>query len=57
MLERDSFAKLLEELKTQFNHIVIDNAPVSMVTDGLITSKLTDLNLFILRYGISKKTS
>jgi hypothetical protein len=26
-----------------------------MVTDGLITSKLADLNLFILRYGVSKK--
>ena len=55
LLERDAFATLLEELKNKFDHIIIDNAPVSVVTDGLVTSKLTDLNLFILRYGVSKK--
>ena len=55
LLEREAFATLLEHLKNKFDHIIIDNAPVSMVTDGLITSKLTDLNLFILRYGVSKK--
>ncbi len=55
LIERPAFAKLLEELKKQYDYIIIDNAPVSRVTDGLITSKLTDLNLFVLRYGISKK--
>jgi capsular exopolysaccharide synthesis family protein len=55
LLEREAFATLLEDLKNKFDHIIIDNAPVSMVTDGLITSKLSDLNLFILRYGVSKK--
>jgi len=55
LLERKMFNTLLSELKQQFDYIIIDNAPVSRVTDGLITSKNTDLNLFVLRYGISKK--
>ncbi len=55
LLERPAFKELLDQLKSQFDYIVIDNAPVSRVTDGLITSKHTDLNLFILRYGVSKK--
>ncbi len=55
LLERKAFSKLLDSLKSQFDYIIIDNAPVSRVTDGLITSKSTDLNLFVLRYGISKK--
>ena len=55
LLERPAFKQLLEELKNQFDFIIIDNAPVSRVTDGLITSKLSDLNLFVLRYGVSKK--
>lgn len=55
LMERPAFAKLLEELKKQYDYIIIDNAPISRVTDGLITSKLTDLNLFVLRYGVSKK--
>lgn len=55
LLERPAFKKLLSELKQEFDYIIIDNAPVSRVTDGLITSKETDLNLFVLRYGVSKK--
>jgi len=55
LIERPAFSQLLEELKAQFDYIIIDNAPVSRVTDGLITSRHSDLNLFILRYGVSKK--
>ena len=55
LLERPLFAQLLNELKQRFDYIIIDNAPISRVTDGLITSKKSDLNLFVLRYGVSKK--
>lgn len=55
LLERSSFIELLNKLKEEFDYIVIDNAPVSIVTDGLITGKQSDLNLFVLRYGVSKK--
>jgi len=55
LIERKLFTQLLEQLKKDFDYIIIDNAPVSRVTDGLITSKQSDLNLFVLRYGVSKK--
>ncbi|WP_167607469.1 GumC family protein [Maribellus sediminis] len=55
LIERKAFKRLLEELKKTFDYIIIDNAPVSMVTDGLVTSKESDINLFVLRYGVSKK--
>lgn len=55
LIERPAFSQLMEELRTEYDYIIIDNAPVSRVTDGLITSKYCDLNLFILRYGVSKK--
>ncbi|RIJ47623.1 polysaccharide biosynthesis tyrosine autokinase [Maribellus luteus] len=55
LLEREAFKKLLDTLKSQFDYIIIDNAPVSRVTDGLITSKSSELNLFVLRYKVSKK--
>lgn len=55
LLERQGFTELLEWAKQEYKYIIIDNAPVSMVTDGLITSRLSDLNLFILRYGVSQK--
>jgi len=55
LLERDSFRTLLERARKEFDYIVVDNAPASLVTDGLITSRLADLNIFILRYGVSRK--
>jgi tyrosine-protein kinase Etk/Wzc len=55
LLERTQLNEFIEQAKTNFDYIIIDNAPVSMVTDGLITSKYSDLNLFILRYAVSRK--
>lgn len=55
LLERPAFKALIDQLKKDYDYIIIDNAPVSVVTDGLITGKQSDLNLFVLRYGISKK--
>lgn len=55
LLERVQFAELLEWAKNEFDYVVIDNAPVSMVTDGIITGRLVDLNIFVLRYGLSRK--
>lgn len=47
--------QLIETLKRQFDYVVIDNAPTALVTDGQIVSALSDLNIFILRYGVSHK--
>jgi tyrosine-protein kinase Etk/Wzc len=55
LLERNLYRTLMERARKEFDYIVIDNAPVSMVTDGLITGKESDLNIFILRYGVSRK--
>ncbi|MDP2338419.1 MAG: polysaccharide biosynthesis tyrosine autokinase [Bacteroidota bacterium] len=46
---------LLDVVRSRFDYIIIDNAPTALVTDAHIVSHLTDLNIFILRYGISHK--
>jgi capsular exopolysaccharide synthesis family protein len=46
---------LLDTVCSRFDYIIIDNAPTALVTDAHIISHLTDLNIFILRYGISHK--
>lgn len=55
ILGKPEMKSLLEKLRTQFDFIIIDNAPVGLVTDGIIVSFLCDLNIFILRYGVSHK--
>ena len=46
---------LLDELRKKFDYIIFDNAPIGLVTDGLIMGQISDLNVFILRYGVSHK--
>lgn len=55
LLENSRFELFLNEVKGKFDYIFIDNAPISMVTDGFITGKFADANLFILRQGFSHK--
>jgi capsular exopolysaccharide synthesis family protein len=41
--------KLFEELRTKFDYIVVDTAPVSLVTDTLIISHLADVFVYVTR--------
>jgi Mrp family chromosome partitioning ATPase len=42
-------------LKKRYDVIVIDNSPASLVTDGAIVGRHTDVDLFITRHGYSHK--
>lgn len=55
ILGKPELQTLLEILRPQYDYIIIDNAPTALVTDGNIVSRLSDLNIFILRYGVSHK--
>ena len=55
ILSKPALKSMLDKARSQFDYIVIDNAPVALVTDGIIVSRLSDLNIFILRFGVSHK--
>jgi len=55
ILGKPAMKLLIDTVRASFDYIILDNAPTSMVTDGIIISQLCDLNIFILRYGISRK--
>lgn len=55
ILSKPAMKNLIEMARNQFDYILIDNAPVALVTDGIIASRVSDLNIFILRYGVSHK--
>lgn len=54
LLENEFFGKFLDEAKKRFDYIVLDNAPVSLVTDGIIAGAYADANLFLLRLKYSQ---
>ncbi len=47
--------EVLEYLKTQFDYIVIDNAPIGLVTDGIATIQRADYPIYVFRSGYSRK--
>ena len=51
LLSTERFKSLLENLSTQFDHIIIDTPPILAVTDGIIISQYAGVNLVIARYG------
>ena len=55
ILGKPKMKELIEKARNQFDYIIIDNAPVALVSDGIITSHISDLNIFILRFGVSHK--
>ena len=55
LLSKPEMKAMIDKLRLSYDYILLDNAPITFVTDGLIMSQLSDLNMFILRYGISRK--
>lgn len=55
LLDHPRMARLLKELAREYDYVLLDNSPLSLVSDALITGRLSMLNIFILRYGISRK--
>ena len=41
--------EIFEELKNQYDYIIVDTAPVSLVTDTLLISKYADATIYVVR--------
>ena len=46
---------MFEYLKEHYDYIVVDTAPISLVTDTLLISKLADLTVYVVKEGFSDK--
>ncbi|EQB9942282.1 polysaccharide biosynthesis tyrosine autokinase [Acinetobacter baumannii] len=54
ILSSNQFKELLEQLQSQYDHIIIDTPPVLAVSDGIIISQYTGVNLIVARYAKSQ---
>ncbi|WP_111977427.1 GumC family protein [Algibacillus agarilyticus] len=55
LLSSDKFAALLEQLKNQYDRIIIDTAPTQAVSDALVVSKLSDSMLYVIKADSTKQ--
>jgi tyrosine-protein kinase Etk/Wzc len=56
LLESDQLGKLIDQLKSKYDNIIIDSPPVHLVTDGLILARYAQITLYIIRQGYTKKS-
>jgi len=55
LLVSDKTRQLFEELQEMFDVIIVDTAPIGMVSDALILSQYASTNLFIIRQSYTVK--
>lgn len=54
LLINGEFSGLLEELKQEYDFVVMDTPPVGLVTDGMTAMKKADVAIFVVRANYSK---
>ena len=55
LLARDGLEKAIETLKQHFDYVILDTAPVGMVTDTLLIGRVTDLSVYVCRADYTHK--
>lgn len=55
LLAKPLLDELINEMKDQYDYIMIDTPPVGLVSDGFLLNRLADVNLFVARVGYTPK--
>ena len=55
LLARDGLDKAIETLKKNFDYVILDTAPVGMVTDTLLIGRTADLSVYVCRADYTRK--
>jgi polysaccharide biosynthesis transport protein len=55
ILNSESFSRLLEQMATAYDRVIIDSPPVTAVTDPLILAAQTDITILVLQAEVSTR--
>ena len=56
LLARKGLEEAITQLKQHFDYVVLDTAPVGMVTDTQLISRVTDLTVYVCRADYTRKS-
>jgi len=56
LLTNGRYEKLIEELRDQYDYVIVDTAPLMLVTDTFLFAELADTTLYITRSGYTENT-
>ncbi|WP_290080121.1 GumC family protein [Bacteroides acidifaciens] len=55
LLARDGLEKAVETLRKNFDYVILDTAPIGMVTDTLLIGRVADLSVYVCRADYTRK--
>lgn len=55
LLARDGLEKAVAILRKEFDYVILDTAPVGMVTDTLLIGRVADLSVYVCRADYTRK--
>lgn len=55
LLAKPLLDEFINDLRNEYDFIIVDMAPVGMVSDGFLLNRIADVNLFITRAGLTPK--
>lgn len=56
LLQTDRMNELMDWLTINFDEILIDTPPIQLVADATLLSKYSDINLYVVRQGVTYKS-
>ncbi|MFT3752800.1 MAG: polysaccharide biosynthesis tyrosine autokinase [Paludibacter sp.] len=57
LLSKPALDKLISELKEEYDYIIVDTAPVGLVSDSFTLNRFADANLYVVRADYTHKKS
>ncbi len=55
LLSNGRYAEMIDDLRSRYNHIILDTAPLMLVTDTFLFANMADATLYVTRSGYSEK--
>ncbi|WP_312822097.1 polysaccharide biosynthesis tyrosine autokinase [Epilithonimonas sp.] len=55
LLQNGRYEKLIEQVKNDYQYIILDTAPLMLVTDSFLISHVADTTLYVTRSEVSEK--
>ena len=57
LVARDTLEKAIEQLKSRYDYVLLDTAPIGMVTDTAIISRVADMCVYVCRADVTPKAA
>lgn len=52
LLMSERLEKLIDELKSRYDYVILDNVPALVVADAAIVNRVTDVTIYVIRDGV-----